>query len=138
MAGRRFDRVRSMQFPRPLKSASLGLTASNSHVSLLEWGLRRQSGPDALDLTLLRQSRYRGQSRLQSLKMKGRPRRVGNQAGEPNVPKRALPRELCLAKSSPNRYRVNHPENDPEGRDVVFSGQILAQSIMASDDTMSS
>jgi acyl-CoA thioesterase II len=31
------------------------------------------------------------------------------------------------------RYAAPHPTDDPEGRDVVFSGQILAQMIMASD-----
>jgi acyl-CoA thioesterase II len=53
--------------------------------------------------------------------------------GESDVSEHELPRELRLAESGPNRYRVNHPENDPEGREVVFSGQLLAQSIMASD-----
>ena len=47
-----------------------------------------------------------------------------------------LPRVLCLNESGPNRYQVHHPENDPEGRAVVFSGQLLAQSIMASDDVV--
>jgi len=31
------------------------------------------------------------------------------------------------------RWSAPHPADDPEGRDVVFSGQILAQMIMASD-----
>ena len=50
--------------------------------------------------------------------------------------KQALPSELSLHESGPNRYRVNHPANDPEGRGVVFSGQLLAQSIMASADVV--
>jgi len=45
----------------------------------------------------------------------------------------SLPPELCLDPLGPGRYRVHHPENDPEGRAVVFSGQLLAQTIMASD-----
>ena len=49
----------------------------------------------------------------------------------------SLPRELRLGSSGPNRYEVNHPEHDSEGRGVVFSGQLLAQSIMASDDVVS-
>jgi acyl-CoA thioesterase-2 len=48
----------------------------------------------------------------------------------------ALPRELCLTQSGTNRYRVNHPDSHPEGHDVVFSGQLLAQAIMASDDVV--
>ena len=48
----------------------------------------------------------------------------------------ALPPELRLSASGPNHYQVNHPENDPEGRAVVFSGQLLAQAIMASDDVV--
>jgi acyl-CoA thioesterase len=31
------------------------------------------------------------------------------------------------------RYEAPNPTDDPEGRDIVFSGQILAQMIMASD-----
>jgi len=52
------------------------------------------------------------------------------------VSEQELPRELDLDRSGPNRYRVNHPEYDPEGRGVVFSGQLLAQAIMASDATV--
>jgi acyl-CoA thioesterase-2 len=36
------------------------------------------------------------------------------------------------------RYSAPHPTDDPEGRDVVFSGQILAQMIMASDHAVGS
>jgi acyl-CoA thioesterase-2 len=52
------------------------------------------------------------------------------------VSEKELPRELELHRSGPNQYRVNHPEFDPEGRGVVFSGQLLAQSIMASSETV--
>ncbi len=44
-----------------------------------------------------------------------------------------LPSVLQVEEISPGRYRVNHPAEDPEARNVVFSGQILTQMIMASD-----
>lgn len=45
----------------------------------------------------------------------------------------ALPGVLQVEEISQGRYRVEHPAEDPEARNVVFSGQILAQMIMASD-----
>lgn len=44
-----------------------------------------------------------------------------------------LPTVLDLKDLGDGRYEASHPTDDPEGRDVVFSGQILAQMIMASD-----
>jgi acyl-CoA thioesterase II len=44
-----------------------------------------------------------------------------------------LPSVLQMEEVAPGRFAANHPEKDPEGRDVVFSGQLLAQMIMASD-----
>ncbi len=44
-----------------------------------------------------------------------------------------LPSVLQVEEISGGRYRVHHPAEDPEARNVVFSGQILAQMIMASD-----
>ena len=44
-----------------------------------------------------------------------------------------LPGVLQVKEVSEGRYQVQHPAEDPEGRNVVFSGQILAQMIMASD-----
>jgi acyl-CoA thioesterase II len=43
-----------------------------------------------------------------------------------------LPTVLQLREVGPGRWSANHPEKDPEGRDVVFSGQLVAQMIMAS------
>lgn len=40
---------------------------------------------------------------------------------------------LDLTELEEGRYEAPHPANDPEGRNVVFSGQILAQMIMAAD-----
>jgi acyl-CoA thioesterase len=45
----------------------------------------------------------------------------------------ALPKLLQLEALESGRYRVHHPEHDPEGRNIVFSGQLLAQMIMAAD-----
>ena len=45
----------------------------------------------------------------------------------------APPDLLELEELRPGRYRAPSPESSPEGRDVVFGGQILAQMIMASD-----
>jgi acyl-CoA thioesterase II len=44
-----------------------------------------------------------------------------------------LPDLLQLAEIGERRYRVTQPSESAEGRDVVFSGQLLAQMIMASD-----
>jgi acyl-CoA thioesterase-2 len=44
-----------------------------------------------------------------------------------------LPDLLELDEVGAGRYQVRHPSEDPEGRDVVFGGQLLAQMIMASD-----
>jgi acyl-CoA thioesterase len=44
-----------------------------------------------------------------------------------------LPKVLQVNPAGENRYTVNHPTDDPEARNVVFSGQILAQMIMAAD-----
>lgn len=42
-------------------------------------------------------------------------------------------RVLELEPRSEDRFGAHHPANDPEGRNVVFSGQLLAQMIMAAD-----
>ena len=44
-----------------------------------------------------------------------------------------LPAVLRVEDQGDGRYSAPHPTDDPEGRDVVFSGQILAQMIMAAD-----
>lgn len=44
-----------------------------------------------------------------------------------------VPNVLKLFEVGDHTYRANHPEETAEGRDVVFSGQLLAQMIMASD-----
>ena len=44
-----------------------------------------------------------------------------------------LPEVLRLERQEAEAYRAPHPAGDPEGRNVVFSGQILAQMIMAAD-----
>ncbi len=44
-----------------------------------------------------------------------------------------LPHVLKLEESGENRFHAPHPADDPEGRNVVFSGQLLAQMIMAAD-----
>jgi acyl-CoA thioesterase II len=44
-----------------------------------------------------------------------------------------LPDLLQLTEIGERRYRVTQPSESAEGRDVVFSGQLLAQMIMASD-----
>ena len=44
-----------------------------------------------------------------------------------------LPATLQVKDLGEGRWSAPHPADDPEGRDVVFSGQILAQMIMASD-----
>ncbi|MGH9217141.1 MAG: acyl-CoA thioesterase, partial [Acidimicrobiales bacterium] len=44
-----------------------------------------------------------------------------------------LPELLQLTEIGERRYHVTQPSESAEGRDVVFSGQLLAQMIMASD-----
>lgn len=44
-----------------------------------------------------------------------------------------MPEILCLTEVGEHRYNVFQPGEAAEGRDVVFSGQLLAQMIMASD-----
>ena len=44
-----------------------------------------------------------------------------------------LPDLLELDDLGEHRFRVRHPGESPEARDVVFGGQILSQMIMASD-----
>lgn len=48
-----------------------------------------------------------------------------------------LPAVLQVKEIGPGRWAAPHPDKDPEGRDVVFSGQILAQMIMASNAALS-
>ena len=43
-----------------------------------------------------------------------------------------LPAVLQVRDAGGGRWTAPHPDTDPEGRDVVFSGQILAQMIMVS------
>ena len=40
---------------------------------------------------------------------------------------------LKLEELGPGKYRVHQPEEQAEGRDVVFGGQLLAQTLMAAD-----
>lgn len=47
--------------------------------------------------------------------------------------KDGLPRVLALERGDDHTYAAPHPDKDPEGRGVVFSGQLLAQMIMAAD-----
>ncbi|MCE2390737.1 MAG: thioesterase family protein [Proteobacteria bacterium] len=47
------------------------------------------------------------------------------------MPANELPDVLRVEEIAEGRYRVNHPAEDPENRNVVFSGQIMAQMIMA-------
>jgi len=49
-----------------------------------------------------------------------------------------VPAVLKVDNLGEGRYAAQQPTDDPEGRDVVFSGQILAQMIMASDDAVDS
>src|SRR5262245_49305914 len=51
-----------------------------------------------------------------------------------NEPMAELPEVLNVRPIGDGRYEAPPPSEDPEGRDVVFSGQIMAQMIMASDD----
>ena len=44
-----------------------------------------------------------------------------------------LPDILRLTEAGEHRYRVFQPAESAEGRDVVFSGQLMAQMMMASD-----
>jgi acyl-CoA thioesterase len=50
----------------------------------------------------------------------------------------SVPEVLQLDVRGDGAYGAPNPSDDPEGRDVVFSGQILAQMIMASDDNVAS
>ena len=43
---------------------------------------------------------------------------------------------LQLDDAEGGRFRVRHPSESTEGRDVVFSGQLMAQMIMAADRTV--
>jgi acyl-CoA thioesterase-2 len=47
-----------------------------------------------------------------------------------------LPNELIVDDLGEGRYEVRHPSEDAEGRDVVFSGQVMAQIIMAADQAV--
>jgi len=47
-----------------------------------------------------------------------------------------LPSVLQVKGLESGRWAGPNPENDPEGRDIVFSGQILAQMIMACSDAV--
>ena len=49
-----------------------------------------------------------------------------------------LPAVLKVESLGEGRWSAPHPADDPEGRDVVFSGQVLAQMIMASDAAVES
>jgi acyl-CoA thioesterase II len=49
-----------------------------------------------------------------------------------------LPAVLTVEDLGGGRWSAPHPADDPEGRDVVFSGQLLAQMIMASDRAVDS
>ena len=44
-----------------------------------------------------------------------------------------LPTTLRIEDLGGGRWSAPNPAMDPEGRDVIFSGQILAQMIMAAD-----
>ena len=45
----------------------------------------------------------------------------------------SVPKVLELNRLADDRFAPHHPEDDPEGWNVVFSGQLLAQMIMAVD-----
>jgi len=47
------------------------------------------------------------------------------------VPANTVPAMLELTEDGPGRYLVTQPAESAEGRDVVFSGQLLGQTIMA-------
>jgi acyl-CoA thioesterase len=49
-----------------------------------------------------------------------------------------LPALLTVDDLGDGRYTAPHPAEDPETRDVVFSGQLLAQMIMAADAAVGS
>lgn len=49
------------------------------------------------------------------------------------APVAGLPDILSLTRREDGRYRVFQPSESAEGRDVVFSGQLLGQAMMASD-----
>ena len=45
----------------------------------------------------------------------------------------SMPDVLQLDRVEADRFAAPHPKDDPEGWNVVFSGQLLAQMIMAVD-----
>lgn len=45
----------------------------------------------------------------------------------------ALPELLVLTELGDGRYQATQPAESPEGRDVLYSGQLLAQILMAAD-----
>ena len=47
-----------------------------------------------------------------------------------------IPPVLQLEVKGDGRYGAPHPADDPEGRNIVFSGQLLAQMIMAADHSV--
>jgi acyl-CoA thioesterase II len=47
-----------------------------------------------------------------------------------------LPNELHVDDLGDGKYEVRHPAEDAEGRDVVFSGQVMAQMVMAADQAV--
>lgn len=49
-----------------------------------------------------------------------------------------IPAVLQLDVKGDGRYGAPHPADDPEGRNIVFSGQLLAQMIMAADHSVES
>jgi acyl-CoA thioesterase-2 len=52
-----------------------------------------------------------------------------------DVPATAEPTVLQVEDLGDGRWRAPHPDEDPEKRDVVFSGQLLAQMLLASSAT---
>ena len=50
----------------------------------------------------------------------------------------AVPAVLKVEDLGDGRWSAPNPTDSPEGRDVVFSGQVLAQMIMASDAAVAS
>ncbi len=48
----------------------------------------------------------------------------------------SLPEVLALERVESDRFAAPHPQDDPEGWNVVFSGQLLAQMIMAVDSVV--
>lgn len=50
----------------------------------------------------------------------------------------SVPDVLVVDSAGAGDYLVRHPTDDPEGRDVVFSGQVMAQMIAAADHAVES